>query len=138
MDETKTGMQAAFDTATAAIIKQGKRSVSYGGTCQYRGPDGMKCAVGHLMTDEQIARHHISNSATAFSFKIPLMQELIPGLNDQDEIEVARSFLAELQDAHDLAYTVSSLLSSYKGFVADFSERANKVAVKYDLTPIKR
>jgi len=134
----KTGMQAAFDIATAAIIKQGKRSVSLSGTCQYRGPDGMKCAVGHLMTDEQMERYHISNSAGASSFKSPLMQELIPGLNSQDEIDVARNFLFELQDAHDLAYTISSLLSSYKGFVADFSERANKVAVKFDLTPIKR
>jgi hypothetical protein len=129
------GMQTVFDTATAAIIKQGKRCVNNSGTCQYRGPDGLKCAIGHLITDEQMERHHIINSAGALSFSRALVEELIPDMND---LEVTRNFLSELQDAHDLSYTISSLLCSYKGFVADFSERANKVAAKYDLTPIEK
>lgn len=45
--------QQIFDKAVTALLKQNQRSGdpgSYAG-CQYRGPNGLKCAVGHLIDD---------------------------------------------------------------------------------------
>ena len=134
----KTGMQAAFDTATSAIILQGKRSVSIDGTCQYRGPNGLKCAIGHLMTDSQIHAYGIMNSEGAHVFTSLLVKELVPDVTSHDEVETVRDFLAALQDAHDNSYASSyTSIDTWKGFVADFTERANTVAIEYGLTPIK-
>lgn len=44
--------QEIFDTVVKALKKQGKPSVSHRGECVYRGPDGTKCAAGHLLPDE--------------------------------------------------------------------------------------
>lgn len=44
--------QETFDTVAAHLLKQGKRSMSGPRTCLYRGPDGMKCAVGCLIPDD--------------------------------------------------------------------------------------
>lgn len=45
----------AVIAAIKATVKQGKQSREVGTTlslCQYRGPDGCKCIVGHMLTDE--------------------------------------------------------------------------------------
>lgn len=42
--------QEIFDKVLFSLRKQGKASTKYG-RCMYRGPDGLKCAVGHLIED---------------------------------------------------------------------------------------
>lgn len=44
--------QETFDTVVGALIKQGRPSVGEG-KCKYRGPNGDKCAVGHLIPDSK-------------------------------------------------------------------------------------
>lgn len=45
--------QETFDAVVLALLKQNKPSVNQTGyTCMYRGKDGLKCAVGHLIPDE--------------------------------------------------------------------------------------
>lgn len=44
--------QETFDTVIAHLRKQGKQSRE-GSRCKYRGPNGLKCAVGCLIPDEQ-------------------------------------------------------------------------------------
>lgn len=45
--------QEIFDTVARFLIKQGKQSMStMSGRCFYRSPDGLKCAVGCLLSDE--------------------------------------------------------------------------------------
>lgn len=39
--------------AILALLKQGKKSVDHNDMCKYRGPDGLKCAVGHILSDEE-------------------------------------------------------------------------------------
>ena len=47
--------QEIFDVSTKALIEQGFPSYDpdYGGTCYYRGPNGTKCAIGHLIPDDK-------------------------------------------------------------------------------------
>lgn len=45
--------QRAFDAMLAHLRQQGRRSLSTDGVmCAYRGHNGLKCAVGALMSDE--------------------------------------------------------------------------------------
>ena len=48
--------QRSFDMAAVALVKQGKPSAVSNGrsgvTCQYRGPDGTRCAAGWLFEGE--------------------------------------------------------------------------------------
>ncbi len=45
--------QEAFDAAVKHLRKQGERSQArYSTDCLYRGPGGLKCAVGALIPDE--------------------------------------------------------------------------------------
>lgn len=45
--------QEIFNTVATALLAQGKASYARYGGCLYRGPDGTKCAVGHLIPDEK-------------------------------------------------------------------------------------
>lgn len=122
-------MQTVFDTATAGVIAQGVQSIgpdlNFGGTiCLYRGKDGIKCAVGHVLSDEQMVKYAIGENMNPYLFPSELLNELLPGYDNNTQ----KTFLAQLQTAHDCSAT--------NGFVADFTERANKVAAGYELNPI--
>ena len=43
--------QAAFEHVAMHLLRQGKKSLRWG-HCAYRGDDGLKCAVGCLISDE--------------------------------------------------------------------------------------
>ena len=53
--------QEVFDTVVAALVKQGRKSLAENGDpsiskdCRYRGDDGLKCAIGHLIPDDEYA-----------------------------------------------------------------------------------
>lgn len=93
--------QEAFDKAVAGLAAQGfKRSV--GGPdgfeqCVYRGKDGKKCALGHLIPDD-LYRPRIEGMGAGNPLMRPLLFEL--GLS----IEFSRA----LQSAHDSAYTIDA------------------------------
>lgn len=121
-------LQEVFNKATAAVIAQGVRSSNgdeAGATCLYRGPNGIKCAVGHLLSDEQMRKYEVANAAGAGSFTDSLLQEIAP----DTDLDTLRSFLDALQGAHDSA--------SGSCFVETFKRNANAVAKLYDLDPIK-
>ena len=44
--------QEAFETVAKHLLAQGRPSKNEKGMCVYRGPDGLKCAVGALIPDE--------------------------------------------------------------------------------------
>lgn len=57
-EEVPRGLQNIFDFVARKLLEQGQKSrgVEIEGewkahVCAYRGPDGLKCAAGHLMPD---------------------------------------------------------------------------------------
>lgn len=46
-------MREAFDIVKKHLLCQGKKSRAPNGSCKYRGPDGLKCAVGVLIPDSE-------------------------------------------------------------------------------------
>jgi len=45
--------QQVFDQVAIHMIKQGKKSLTGVGNCAYRGVDGLKCAAGCLIADDE-------------------------------------------------------------------------------------
>ena len=116
--------QEIFDRAVCGVYSQGKKSISgekFGQVCAYRGNNGLKCAIGHIITDEQIEKYKVDNSSSIDSFS----EELIEVICSDDDAE---EFLIQLQDAHDAA-------STSLDFKTDFLSRANFVATRFNLNP---
>lgn len=91
--------QEIYDKVKAHLLAQGGPAMN-DGTCVYRSPDGKKCAVGCLITDEAYTPE-IENVAVA-----TIMEKagLIRGALRQSGIEPTPSmlnFLAQLQNVHD-------------------------------------
>lgn len=51
MDECIKRQTALLKTMSEHLFTQGRLSVGPGGQCLYRGPDGLKCAVGAIIPD---------------------------------------------------------------------------------------
>ena len=92
--ENREANQAAFEKVVRHLLRQGKRSSS-DGWCQYRGPLGLKCAIGVLIPDEEYVPAMDGLTASA----LRLMREFAPpSLLGLDEC-----LLTELQEVHDHA-----------------------------------
>jgi hypothetical protein len=106
MSEQKTWTeQDVFDAVWAGMESQGwKRSTDEDGWCMYRGVDGRRCAVGHLIPDDLYR---------------PSME--VSGVDDKPVRTVLRaigveniSFLYELQKAHDGAPSGAPLREEFR------------------------
>jgi hypothetical protein len=126
--EAKQKMQDIFNRACAGVIQQGERAAE-NGNCRYRLPkDGqiLKCAIGHILSDDQIREHQVTDSINPWGFSYALTKELLGDMLHND----ARHFLIDLQRCHDLTAGYGSV------FVESFKEKANSVARQYELDPI--
>lgn len=109
--------QEVFDKVLFALRKQGRASIRYthsqNSECAYRGHDGMKCAVGHLIPDEKY------NAGLEGVKCSDLQVRYAAGLTEhQEDLGIA------LQDAHDHCLSVSP---------EAWEERMRRVAVRFDL-----
>lgn len=105
--ESKTE-QEIFDTVVEHLMKQGKRSIVPGETtCVYRGPDGLKCAVGVLIADDEydpeIERNCWSAVAHGHGFTTQ-HYELLDRLQEVHDEALAGNFREQaLKRARDVA-----------------------------------
>ncbi|MGQ7794434.1 hypothetical protein ACUN0C_18670 [Faunimonas sp. B44] len=76
-------MQDTFDTVVRHLFAQGKQAHEYG-VCRYRTYDGLKCAVGCLIPDEDYDPSFEGQLVDRLPIKLP-----------------HTNLLGELQDAHD-------------------------------------
>lgn len=84
--------QETFETVARHLFKQGERAMLHG-YCQYRAPDGMKCAIGCLFTDEEYEPLMESHSVKDLYNLNVLPNRLYK--------EVLMPLLVELQNVHD-------------------------------------
>lgn len=99
--------QEAFDIAAKHLLAQGKKSYvkddnGFGTadgipSCAYRGEDGLKCAIGALIPDDQYS-YKMEN----MSVSILLQQDYCPPILKSKDL--TKDFLQGLQDAHDDAH----------------------------------
>ena len=98
-------LQEIFDTAYLGLAKQGFEPSMKGDTCMYRCADGRKCAVGHLIPDEQ---YDPSLETNTVYIKRVWVAAGIP-----DELVEA---VGVLQHAHDKALAPAKLKNNLSHF----------------------
>jgi len=84
------------------LLSASKRAVSEHGTCQFRTPEGLKCAVGCLFPDD----YDVSgfNSAGLSNSINETRSRLVAALDDIGVPRESHGFLMEAQDLHDCEY----------------------------------
>ena len=98
MPMTSEQLLAVIDTVTEHLLKQNARSEeSIEGRCLYRGPNGLKCAVGALITDDAY-----SEAINELSVSSDLVQDALEdsGFPVRDD-PVLFKILKDLQFVHD-------------------------------------
>lgn len=129
----KTVAQKYLNKIVEFMRKQGKGSSVVdldepdGIACRYRGPDGTMCAVGCLLTDEQISKYGIEEGNSANSIDREVYKEL--GFVD---IRQAKWFFGVVQEAHDEACLRGA------EFLPAFESKARVIAEDYGLTYPKK
>jgi hypothetical protein len=84
--------QELFNAVALALIAQRGPSFEVGKGCMYRGPNGRKCAAGHLIPDEV---YRPTMETISFSgLDTPVYDAM--GVDDKDVL-----FVQRLQRAHD-------------------------------------
>ena len=113
--------QEAFNKAVIGVVAQGgpsmkSRHLGVSSQCVYHAKDGRKCAVGHLIEDEDYD-HVIENKTVTHLHVMGYIQKLS---------NVSVELLVKLQDAHDSMLADENL----DEFIAD----AKNIASRYNLT----
>jgi hypothetical protein len=90
--------QEIFETVVKALALQGERSYYPDQGCFYRHPEGLKCAVGHLIPDEEYDQC-MEGSAVSSIIHIAGSDSFLSSLEPHIEL------LSRLQIAHDLSTT---------------------------------
>jgi hypothetical protein len=99
-------MLAVFKKIVGGLLKQGTQSMDRTeSTCKYRGTNGMRCAIGMIISDSAYKRS--LEGSTIMSTDNTRKSKLIKALVDSG-IDVSTpadiEFLAEMQEIHDSAY----------------------------------
>ena len=89
-------LQQIFDQSVTGLRRQGQKSSAMRAgiqTCLYRGPDALKCAIGHLIPDRVYREEMENRNPFNLCEESPYLRRLF---TDCD-----LTFLAELQVIHD-------------------------------------
>lgn len=83
--------QEIFDQVKNHLLTQNKASMREGGTCVYRGPNGLKCAAGCLIGDDEYLPE--MDRAYGTTWLALAGRGLVP--------QEHKDFIIELQNVHD-------------------------------------
>jgi hypothetical protein len=100
--------QEMFNKAWHGVIEQGGPSVAREtDACVYRGENGFRCGIGHLIADDIALRWDKGGYGVSSLEAIQLVEA---GFTPRD-----RAFLTALQNAHDDAARASCFMAAFKG-----------------------
>lgn len=128
-DQDKTIIQSVFDKVASALIEQQEPAFD-GVSCHYRLTKDnvvLKCAIGHLISDEQINKFKVHADAGLLGFNDELIKELIPS----EDTTYSIFFLHNLQVMHDDSAKFSVLRK--EPFINVFKEYATNFAKQQEL-----
>lgn len=112
--------QELYDFVVAAIVKQGRPSVGDNDRCLYRGPEGLKCAYGHVHPDSMYSENMENRDIDELSDRNMIPKSLIRHTR----------LLDYLQKCHDGSRPIQGFT-----FIKAFCHQANRLAKQYNLKP---
>lgn len=125
-------LQGIFDTGVRGLLAQGEQSIDGNRICQYRDPNGNKCALGMCIPDSKYDPSWDGDSGTspyitstgdmaAIVAKRSLVIAKALGCVTEEEADALRRF----QSCHDDAGPCN--------FIPRFTERAKSFAMRFNL-----
>lgn len=112
--------QEVFDKAVGGLLTQGCQSLKGGNKneCMYRGDNGTKCAVGHLIDDDNYRPNVEGHNIYAKEVQVALLAsrvditddeifELLQSLqriHDESSLDLWRERLEEIADYNNLTF----------------------------------
>lgn len=93
-DYTTATAREVFDFVKAALIKQGVPSRNEYAQCVYRGPNGTKCAAGHVLPNKVYSD---ILEGRDWSWVVRVLEEKYPNKDWNNH----RALIMRLQSAHD-------------------------------------
>lgn len=110
--------QETYNKVKAHLLAQGEPS-RQGADCLYRGANGLKCAIGCLIADDQYD--------PAFEGQSPEHNQVITAVRASG-CQADVDLLSKLQEAHDKAWSKGD-------FLADVEDALTQIAIDFELTP---
>lgn len=113
--------QEIFNTVATHLLTQMQKSL-LDGRCVYRHPDGLKCAVGCLITDEEYQSTMEGNSITTLIYHDPMMEnfKIYPSLlRFVDQVSLLRA-LQRIHDGIDPEFWEENLKITAHSYKLDF------------------
>lgn len=113
-------LQEIFNVAVEHFRRQGQRSVEYLGApgtyCMYRGPNGLKCAIGVFIPDDEY-RDWMEGRSSQYIPPPPAFRDESGKWLSIEHCDLAH----ELQDAHDDSTSPSKLNQQLENIRLRFS-----------------
>ncbi len=106
--------QEIFDKAVSGIRAQGGFGYSCGG-CAYLAPNGNRCAIGMLVSEE-VAAKWVKACFGSFDLSGEAMHQDL--MNKGIDPKTHFKLLQDLQDAHDNAATNTGTMEEFEALVA--------------------
>ena len=104
--------------AITGVLEQGGPSVNSSFNCMYRGENGRKCALGHLIKD----KYYSPDLENACVGTDDINKALMLSLNISDLSTEDQSILYRLQQCHDMLSTYNDSEKFRKDFIAELNE----------------
>jgi hypothetical protein len=105
--------QELFSKSVLALVKQGHKSC-VGMACKYERDDGSRCAIGHLLTKEELVKLD--------GFEGDILKMMKEG-RLPERLKCHIDMLIDLQAAHDL--------TPQDSFLNHFLRNSSRVAMRY-------
>lgn len=102
-------LQELFDRSVSGVIAQGRQAKDTFAGCRYRTDNGLKCAVGQLIPDEDYSPA-MEGAGVGGDSERAAMVRYAAGLENDEQIEMAQA----LQQSHDASAFHQSFLDSFK------------------------
>ncbi len=115
--------QEAFNKAVIGVFKQGGASMNERKVCAYRGPDGRKCAIGHLLADDQYDKRFEGQGIGEY--------RLFGSIARSGYASVSVDLLVALQKAHDSSARIAK--TDDAEFLELFASDIISIADEFDL-----
>lgn len=99
--------QQVFDQVVTHMIKQGERSIANGSMCLYRGPNGLMCAAGCLISDDEYQDYFDAGGGEGGGNWSSMVV-------NQSAPDYHKDLIIKLQRAHDQNGGISGVLHSMR------------------------
>lgn len=120
--------QEIFEKAVNGIFAQGQLAIKPGSCMYYDYDTGCKCAIGHLVSDEdaKTLEDNWAGSGINSIYNTPVIEKYFKYISNDDIY-----FLSRLQDAHDEAYSELNIESAR---MESFKKNVIAFAIKFELS----